>query len=239
MFKAVFFPTSQNATIWLNALYMLVLLLAGVIDPVVVFFAYFIDTMIIGVFNALKIYYTIRLGNKNGDNEMGKGLILFFLFHYGFFIAVQSVFGFLIFTFGEDALFKEAFNLIDNYTAVLQLDGMWYVLVGILVSNAYQFLVEFIGKDKYLLFTPGEVMMKPYVRIFIQQFVVIIIGFFAVLINMGLIAALLLIGFRLIIDLILSSIKKDSKSLDYFAKKLVSEKMTLEEMKQQLLAFTE
>ena len=55
----------------------------------------------------------------------------------------------------------------------------------------------------------------------------------------GIIAAFLLITFRLIIDLTLESIKENSSTLDFLSEKLANEKVSKEEIKKQLIIFTE
>ena len=73
-----------------------------------------------------------------------------------------------------------------------------------------KFIVDFIMGKKYLKFTPEDIMIKPYVRIFIQQFVVIIAFFFIVFNQVGIIVAILIITFRLVIDLTLEVIRENS-----------------------------
>ena len=83
-------------------------------------------------------------------------------------------------------------------------------------------------------------MFKPYLRIFIQQIVVIISFFFIVFDNgAGLIAAVLLIVFRLIVDLFFESIKENSAILDSLSVKLANEKATADDIKKQLISYTE
>ena len=82
-------------------------------------------------------------------------------------------------------------------------------------------------------------MFKPYVRICIQQFVVIIAFFFIVFGNVGVIAAILLILFRLLVDLVLESIRENAEMLEILSEKLANEKASKEEIKKQLMMFTE
>ena len=49
--------------------------------------------------------------------------------------------------------------------------------------------------------------VQPYIRILIQQFVVILSGFFFILSSEGYAAALLVIGFRLLTDTLLIGVK--------------------------------
>ncbi|WP_435414501.1 DUF6498-containing protein [Polaribacter aestuariivivens] len=238
MFKSIFYPTKQNAFIWLSSIYLLFLLYIGKATAISILFAYFLETIIIGIFNALKMLWSILFGKST---SLGFGLVLFFLFHYGFFVAIQSIFGFSLFGIEGKGLIKEPFNLIENYTTILNLEDIKYALPAIIFMHLGKFITDYIGNEKYKKFTANEIMFKPYLRIFVQQFVVIISSFFIIFgeSGAGIIAAILLISFRLVIDLALESINENSEVLDYLSEKLENEKATKEEIKKQLIIFTE
>ena len=227
-------PTPQNAFIWLSSIYLLFLLYLGKVSPISILFVYFLETIVIGLFNALKMFWSIQFGKHKGF-----GLVFFFLFHYGFFVAIQSIFGFALFGIEGNTVIKEPFSLFENYAIILQLEDIKYALPAIVLTHLGKFITDFIQNEKYKKFAPSEIMFKPYVRIFIQQFVVIISFFFIVLTNAGFIAAILLILFRLLVDLVLESVKENSKTLDVLAEKLANEKASKEEIKKQLIHFTE
>ncbi|EAQ42562.3 DUF6498-containing protein [Polaribacter sp. MED152] len=237
MIKKILYPTPQNAFIWLSSIYLLFLLYLGKANALTILFAYFLETILIGIFNALKMATTICFGKSKTKNVT---LILFFAVHYGFFVAIQSIFGFALFSMGKSSIIKEPFNLIENYTTILQLEDIKYALPAIIFAHLGKFITDYIAQKKYLKFTTKELMFKPYLRIFIQQFVVIISFFFIFLDNgAGLIAAVLLIVFRLIVDLFFESIKENSAILDSLSVKLANEKATADEIKKQLISYTE
>lgn len=237
MLKNIFYPTPQNAFIWLSSFYLLFLLYIGKASAMTILFAYFLETIVIGIFNALKMLWSILYGKSKSS---GFGLIFFFLFHYGFFVAIQSIFGFAIFGIEGSGIIKEPFNVFENYIAILNLEDIKYALPAIIFTHLGKFITDYINNKKYYKFSAKEIMFKPYVRIFVQQFVVILSFFFIVFgEGAGIIAAILLILFRLIIDLVLESIKENSKTLDVLAEKLANEKASKEEVKKQLIIFTE
>lgn len=122
----------------------------------------------------------------------------------------------------------------------MQLEDIKYALPAIIFAHLGKFITDYIAQKKYLKFTTKELMFKPYLRIFIQQFVVIISFFFIVFDNgAGLIAAVLLIVFRLIVDLFFESIKENSAILDSLSVKLANEKATADDIKKQLISYTE
>ena len=234
MLKSIFYPTPQNAFVWLSSIYLLFLLYIGKASPMTILFAYFLETIIIGIFNALKMFWSIKFGKSKGY-----GLILFFLVHYGFFVAIQSIFAFSLFGIEGTSIIKKPFNLLENYAAILRLEDIKYALPAIVFTHLGKFLSDFLKNDKHLKFTANEIMFKPYIRIFIQQFVVILAFFFIVFSEAGYIAAILLIFFRLFVDLTLESIKENSEILEVLSEKLANEKASKEEVKKQLLLFTE
>ena len=134
---------------------------------------------------------------------------------------------------------KEPFHIIDNYTTILNLEGIKYALPAILFMHLGKFIFDFLKNKKYLKFTPDDIMIKPYIRVFVQQFVVILASFFMVFNQDGIIAATLLITFRLLVDLTLEAIRENSKTVDIIAEKLANEKATKEEVKKQLINITE
>ena len=150
MLKSIFYPTKQNAFIWLSAIYLLFLLYLGKISPLTILFAYFLETIIIGIFNALKMLWSILYGKSEKSSF---GLILFFLFHYGFFVAIQSIFGFALFGIEGNGIIKEPFNLVENYSTILTLEDIKYALPAVLVTHLGKFITDYIHNEKYKKFT--------------------------------------------------------------------------------------
>lgn len=67
-------------------------------------------------------------------------------------------------------------------------------------------------------------MIKPYLRIFMQQFLAIIPFFFLFFMNsVGLVAAILLIIMRTVLDYYLATIAKDSKKIKALAIRIMDQ----------------
>ena len=224
MFKTIFFPNKNNNVIWANAFFLLYLLLAGKVDAMVILFAYFLETIIIGIFNFIKMAIVSLKSERQKKEGDGKNAGLFqsffFCFHYGFFVAIQSVFAFLFFKLGGSDIIHEPFDLIENYTAIFHLKNMPWALLSILAANLAYFYTNFLSDGQYHNYRTKELFILPYIRIFIQQFVVILAGFFIVLLNAGMVAAILLVLSRLALDLIIVSIKKNGELAGLLARKL-------------------
>jgi len=168
----VLIPNKQNLLIWLNAIFLIILLIIGKADPLTIVMAYFLETIIIGIINAFKMYKVI---STNPRNNRKYGLIVFFLFHYTFFVAVQLIF---VFAFLEmnDPNIKNGFDLFHNISYTMSLKGMTMVLASILIYNLADYHFNFMVPKTYKKTTTTTLFTMPYPRIFIQQFAVILGG---------------------------------------------------------------
>ena len=97
--------------------------------------------------------------------------IFFFIFHYGFFVFVQTG----IFT-SITGLSKGDFNplyFISNLYSYLNMDTK-IVLYMFVLMYGVRMITDFVITGKYKQTSMGVLMFQPYIRIFIQQFVVIL-----------------------------------------------------------------
>ncbi len=211
-----------------------VLFLGWKVFDVVIF--YWLETIIIGLFNVIKIYlcqgdapknndeaakamgpffeWANEQGKKNGNknetsiggksatdlNNQGKGFIsIFFLFHYNFFIFVQFIF--VMAALAPSHL--NAFNPLDMIRFIQEnTDYLFLGILGLVISHAHSLLVNFYWRGEYLSTNASIQMFKPYVRIFIQQFVVIIGAMFVSIFNAPIILLIILIILKIVVDLI-------------------------------------
>lgn len=236
MFNAIFTPNKTNSYAWMNLVLLVLLLFLGKIEPYTILFGYFVESIIIGVFSVLKM---VAASRYDGSEKSILFYIIFFIFHYGIFIAVQSVFVFAILTFGGFESIKEPFYIIENYQIILQQKGMEYIIPLLIATQLLKFIFDFMEPKKYLQFSVQEIMLKPYVRIIIQQFTVILAMFFIVFTNASVVAALLLIFFRAVVDLVLTAIREDANFLDFLVNKFYDGKISKEKIRKQLLLFSE
>jgi uncharacterized membrane protein YjjP (DUF1212 family) len=90
-------------------------------------------------------------------------------------------------------------------------------------------IFTFLREGKQHKHTTKMLLFQPYLRIFVQQFVVIISGFFILLFPNGIAVALILIIFRLFIDLTgvyIGSDKKQKQKITGFISKKIPDKET-------------
>lgn len=195
------FPNKQNLFIWLNAIFLIILLIIGKADPLTIVMAYFLETLIIGIVNVFKMFKVISTNPKGERNYF---LIIFFLIHYTFFIAIQLIFVFAFLEMNDNNI-KEAFNLFENISYAMSLKGMTLVLTSILVYNLADYYFNFILPKTYKKTTTTKLFAMPYPRIIIQQFAVILGGFFMIFTSGLFAVAILLILFRTTIELLFLS----------------------------------
>lgn len=240
--KDIFYPTKGNLLIWINAGYLILLICIGLVPPITVVFAYFLESIIVGLLNMVKMTITTLFGRTQkevGNSGMAHFQTVFFAIHYGAFVAIQSILAFSLFEMDATSVITDSLNLIGNYVKVFRFDGMEWVLLSIIGQNIGYFINNFIIKEKYHQYRTENLMIKPYVRIFVQQFVVIIAAFFVIIFEAGIIAALLLILFRTCIDLIIVAFREDARLTAIVANLIKKEGQDVEEVRQQLQQLTE
>ncbi|PHR71389.1 MAG: hypothetical protein COA67_06705 [Lutibacter sp.] len=197
----IFTINKQNLFVWLNAVFLIGLLIFDKTDALTIVIAYFLETIIIGIVHAFKMFTII---SSNPSSKESYSTILFFLVHYLFFVAIQLIF---VFSFLEmnDSNITSGFNLIHNISYVMSLKGMIIVLISILIYNLADYYLNFIQTQVYKKARVREIFSQPYVRIIIQQFAVILGGFFIIFSSGVFIVAILLILIRTLIELLFIS----------------------------------
>lgn len=170
------FFENYNVNVWLKPMFFLGLLLLGDITATEIVILYAIETIVVGLFHLVKMFVISFFTGKN-SKEKSKGLFLmvFFTFHYGLFVFVQTTF-FFVFLSMEDKRITSDIGF-ENFHTVLQLPGFQVGLAFMIISYALRFLFLFIKSGYYKQVELEAYIFQPYLRIFIQQFVAILPGF--------------------------------------------------------------
>ncbi len=154
-------------------------------DPKQIFMVYALETVIIGIFNLLKMAVVtgIRktdIGYNEGTRTQKSGIffMLFFLVHYGMFVAMQTGMFVQVSGIGKD--FHIGFFDFFLYWPKYLGDDAWYMLAGFFISYSFDFLWNFIRPKQYRTVPMTLLMFQPYMRIFIQQVTVILGSMFLV-----------------------------------------------------------
>ena len=119
---------------------------------------------------------------------------IFFVAHFGGFM-----FGHLLFIFG---FFVESANdtslSLEQVSTILL--SLWPGIVALSISHGFSFFDNFIGKKEYLLRTLNQQMGEPFKRIIIMHFTIILGGFLVMALNAPVLALLLLILLKTMVD---------------------------------------
>jgi len=243
LFFSILKPNKGNIFLWINAL----ILLAGIFifgwPAEVVVLAYFFETIIIGLIHIVKMVWVFRYSRMQKIDYQKKGemsavvMIPFFAAHFFFFVFVQSTFLFGFILKNDPNL--SSFNVFNNYAYVLTKPNMPDALFVIVVMNIGMVLRNFFMSGKYNEYSVPKMFMQPYLRIIIQQFAVILTGFFFFFLNGAIVAAVFLIIFRLILDLLLYAVVTNSLLKASLVKVLVKKQpgSTAEEIQDGVEAF--
>ena len=173
-----------------------------------VFLVYCLETIIIGFFTLLKMLITGIIVKKDVWQSQGRTskqpfwfFMLFFLLHYGLFVAIQMGLFFAVSGFG-DQYGITFFNFFSKWPSLLTNEA--YIMLGVfIVSYGFRLTTDFILSGQYKTASLGYLMFQPYGRIFIQQ-VTVILGSMFLSFGAGkifiLVFALIKIFFEVFID---------------------------------------
>ena len=233
---------SQNQRVIIfNAVFLIALLLFNLADPMAVVFAYVFETVIIGVFHVAKLIVAISSKSIDGKKKSWTSyfFIPFFLLHYGFFVAIQTIIIYTIFAIGDDR-FSTSLSL-SNILSVFELEGFYTVVASIVGTHLFDFFFRFLKSKKYQTKDLILYAFKPYLRVFVQQFLAIIpLCFMFFHLEIGLVAAILLVIMRAALDLYLFLVSQSPERLNYWIKTLSSgTPEDLEKVEKGLVVFLE
>lgn len=231
-----------QSVILINAFFLTALLLLGKADPMAIVFAYVFETVIIGFFHFIKLFIIVLKNetSKYGSKLMDYFSVFFFLAHFGGFVAIQSLLIYTAFAI-KDNRFSTSLN-ISNFTDLVYLNGFKVIIGSIVISNLATLFISFIKEKKYQHASLETYMIKPYLRIFIQQFLAIVPLLFLYFTDqVGVGVAILLVGLRAFMDLYFNFLVQKPERIKYWALKFSNKNKPQEfpEIEASLKAFFE
>ncbi len=166
-----------------------------VFEIVVLFWA---ENVVIGALNILRMLLASAGDAVNWISKIF--LIPFFVFHYGMFTFIHGVFVFTLFGGKElgSAPFPDEIGTLFNSVLAL---GLGIPLVALFLSHAFSFFCNYVGKGEYLNTDVKMLMARPYGRIVVLHFTIIIGGFILLSLGSPLGGLMLLILLKIGIDL--------------------------------------
>lgn len=185
-------------------------------NPYMILFIYWGESIIIGIFNSLKMLISgaIENGRFSPSGFAGAaGLCAFFTVHYGMFMFVHGVFlvVFMMLSLsmstGGGGGDIDPFSFVNyiypgNMTAVEFLESEFSAVIALFLSHLIAFYLYFIKPGEYNHTTADVYMMRPYKRIIIMH-LTIIFGAFALFISgfKSAVFIIIWIGLKILFDL--------------------------------------
>jgi Family of unknown function (DUF6498) len=162
-----------------------------------VMFLFWIENVIIGVSNVLKMLVSAP---GNFGQWAGKILMIpFFCVHYGMFTLVHGI---LILTFFGG--FNQPGSVMPSFSAVFGLIGSLQIggaVLAMILSHTISFITNYIGNGEYKTATLQELMVQPYGRVIILHLTILIGGFLVMALGSPIVGLILLIVLKTFVDL--------------------------------------
>jgi hypothetical protein len=130
-------------------------------------FLYWGESLVIGVYNVLKMLVTIKNHRLAGILETAFS-VPFFIFHYGIFMSVHLIF--------IVAVFMPADKRGSVFTGTF-LFGLLVNLLGFLISHGFSFIFNYLKKEEWKGAVANDLLFQPYARI-VAMHLIIIFGAF-------------------------------------------------------------
>lgn len=235
----------SNSTlwIWLNAIWLLTGLFYFRWSPETILFVYIFETSIIGFICVCKMLTLCFWGSRNkaevqlavsknfSDREMNMlsrmnldklvyllyNLFIIFMFAVVFlgFIWGQSIFTFLMASHSNPGIFDGPNKVLYNLSSLFSQQEMQAAFAGVAVTHIIIVLQRFVIPGNYKHVTLQQLFVQPWVRILIQQFLVIIGGFlfFKTGNNLVVVASLLVI-IKTLFDIFVIDAKEKRAAMD-------------------------
>ncbi len=156
--------------------------------------AYWLENVIIGFFNILRMLAIQTPKKFNQANNASKLFFIpFFTIHYGIFCLVHGVF---IFVFFVNSMFttQPSANPISIFSSTLTL------ILSLFVSHAISYFVNYIGNKEYKKTNLPTLMFKPYGRIVVVHLTILFGVFITLVLGNQLPVLLLLVILKTIVD---------------------------------------
>ena len=171
-------------------------------DAVTILVLYWLETVIIGGLNFVKI-----LSLRTSDTPSN----LFFLGNI--YTACFFIVHFGIFTWIHGEFLKEMFGAESLLSGISEGGAIMWTALSFFISHIFSMIINFYGKKEYLGRTPKTQMRQPYDRVFVMNMAAVFGGYLVQNFGAPVLAVILLIVIKTGIDLAAHSKEhKDSKS---------------------------
>lgn len=175
-------------------------------DAMLLLLFYWIETLVIGVVNVLKIG-AIGLAAGRIGTLVCAGVILFFCLHYGIFCSGHGAFLMMLMTFSGGAIPTDntSFADFDPFMmawGVISSDaGLWWSVAAIVVMQVGVFVVFWLWPGTWRRVNPYRQMIEPYGRIVVMHLTIMIAAIPVLLLGAPALAVLALAVMKTGLDL--------------------------------------
>ena len=146
------------------------------------------------------LFAIVKLTVSRSYHEYREGLFvpLFFLVHYGGFMAGHAMVILVMYT----NQFEEAARTapLDQFLAQFLKDFSWLAAAALFFSHAWSFVANFLGNDEKKQLTVRGAMTLPYRRMVITHVALLVGGFFLVEKGQPLVGVILLVILKIALD---------------------------------------
>lgn len=151
-------------------------------SPASILALYWMETVIIGLLNIIKILSTQESVSSKGF------LAVFFALHFGGFCA------------GHAAFLGSLFGMSDVIKSLTEFGPLFWTGLSFLVTHLISMMINFYGKGEYRTRNANTQMFMPYGRIIILHVVIILSGFLSFIFG-GMAGVILLVALKTVADI--------------------------------------
>jgi Family of unknown function (DUF6498) len=174
-----------------------VLVLGWAVLPILVLF--WLENVVIGVLNVLRMAVASPGAVAAWPRKLP--LILFFCVHYGLFTAIHGLFVFALFGGEPYQALVDGLWTVDAARHAINEFALWPALAALAASHLFSFFWNYLGYGEFRVARPELLMRAPYGRVIVLQVTIIFGGMLAQALHSPLWALLLLIAFKIALDL--------------------------------------
>ena len=150
---------------------------------------YWAESAVIGFYTVLKMFKVAKLAAIPAS--------MFFVGHFGGFMAGHFLFVYAFFVRGIDAKGPEP-AVVEALLAVFA--PLWLALTALFVSHGMSYVLNFIGRREYETAKLNDLMTAPYKRIMVMHLTILFGGWLVMLLQTPLPALVLLIALKTTVD---------------------------------------
>ena len=164
-----------------------------------IMFLFWLENVVIGVFNVLKLLLARGPGSPLGVKIF---LVPFFMVHYGIFTLVHGVFVSVMFSTNWRSGGGDPFPNADRVPALVAENHLGWALLALVVSHAFSFATNYVMNGAYRTAVAPAVMMQPYGRVVVLHLAILGGGFLVMFMGMPLVGLALLVALKIALDVL-------------------------------------